>query len=557
MCGLPAMRLLACLSAASPLAAVAIPVRVPTASNAALAAAPGHVLPPPLDDSELSAPSLLVEFVRHLVHQPSTVASALKAIMGETDASVTAGVGSNSTAVRGDAKPLGEIVREHRGAFVFGLFLFALGVLIHWFNERRSAKCGTLLARGLEECISIPDPDKIDSDTIGRLVHVQGQTRGVVPVEDPQFEDAIVKNCLKLQSTVEVFEWVQTAQAGQIPKGNQPKDKKVQYNFHQEWSTIHHNSLHFQRTTGKPSPENPRPPGGLMLGTFTTVCPRVQLGGFTFTEAMVDQFRNFQPAIQYLPDKVTACGMLFSKSRDGYFYARPGQRSSVWRQADPGAQPMVGDVRVRFLCVPEGVATVVAVHCEKEGQDTFVPYRSIPRCCSSDLQDRQRLIEEGQRPLREVKDLDKDMMPCVTSNRLSVSCFCCPCSTISCVCTNEVVTEEIFHVSATRDPIQKPFEWVVTRSPWRVTLFRFLGLLIVFLGLYTLEQPMSANLAAIPGLEVYDHGWIVTLTALTMAFAASAMIAGIAYISYQPIMTLKWVLIAAAVMLLPSVWSRL
>lgn len=533
---------------------------MPKASNRALAAAIEQARPPPLDDSQLSAPSLLVEFVQHLIHEPHTLfgtwTTSLKTILGETDASVTRAVPGNTTEVPGDVKPWEEIFRDNSTSCVFGLLLIVLGVLIHWFNERRSAKCGTLLSRGLDECISIPDPDKIDSDTIGRLVHVQGQTRGVVPVEDPQFEDAIVKNCLKLQSTVEVFEWVQTAQAGQIPKGNQSKDKKVQYNFHQEWSTIHHNSLHFQRTTGKPSPENPRPPGGLMLGTFTTVCPQVQLGGFTFTEAMVDQFRNFQPAIQFLPDKVTACGMLFSKSRDGYFYARPGQRSSVWRQADPGEKPMVGDVRVRFLCVPEGVATVVAVHCEKDGQDTFVPYRSIPRCCTSDLQDRQRLIEEGQRPLREVKDLDKDMMPCVTSNRLSVSCFCCPCSTISCVCSNEVVTEEIFHVSASRDPIQKPFEWVVTRSPWRVALFRILGLLVVFLGFYVLAQPMSANLGKIQGLQVY-RGWIVTLSALTIALAASAMIVGVAYLSYQPVMTLKWVFIATAVVLMPVMWGRL
>lgn len=444
---------------------------------------------------------------------------------------------------------------------IFGTFIVLLGLLIHWFNERRSAKCYSLFSRGLEECISISDPDNLDSDTLGRLVHVQGQTRGVLPVVDPQFQGALVKNCLKLQSTVEVFEWVQTTAAGQLPRnqgnqGNQtPKDKKVQYNFVQEWSTVHHNSLHFQRTTGKPSPENPRPPGGLMLGTFTTVCPRVQLGGFTFTEAMVEQFRNFVPAMQFLPSTVSACGMTFFADNDGYFYARPGQRSASWsgRQGGIGGLPQIGDLRVRFLCVPEGEATVVAVHCEKDGQDTFVPYRSIPRCCSSDMQDRQRLIEEGERPLREVQNLDKDMMPCVTTNRLSASCFCCPCSTISCVCTNEVVTEEIFHVSATRDPIEKPFEWVVTRSVWRVTLFRLMGLLITFLGIWVVEKPLSANIDQM--LASY-HGWTRFVLAVMLTFAALAMVISMAHLSYQPTMTCKWLMITFLLIAAPLMLAR-
>merc|ERR1719453_594011 len=194
---------------------------------------------------------------------------------------------------------------------------------------------------------------------------------------------------------------------------------------------------------------------------------------------MTSQFRNFEPAMRYLPPTVQACGLVFYANKDGYFYARPSMRSMWSTKAGPSIEPVVGDVRVRFLCVSQGVATAVAVHCAKDGADTFVPYRAFPRgCCSNVTQDKLRLIEEGTRSMDELKASDQDMAPCMETHRMSVSCFCCPCSTIQRACTKEVVTEEIYYISEQRDPIEKPFEGVVPRNGWRVWSFRVLGWLV-------------------------------------------------------------------------------
>eukprot|EP00435_Cladocopium_sp_Y103_P062224 s996_g23.t2 len=155
---------------------------------------------------------------------------------------------------------------------VFGLLAFILAISIHWFNEERSAKIEVLLTKGLEDCRSV-DANHLNTENRGRLVHVQGRAIGRVPIADAQFQDAVVHDCLKLQSTLEVLQWV--------PASGLMKDLSGQPRHSLEWSTSYHDSSRFRQ----PSPQNPRLPTGLHLGTRTTPCSRVKLGAFSLTEA--------------------------------------------------------------------------------------------------------------------------------------------------------------------------------------------------------------------------------------------------------------------------------
>ncbi|CAL1158729.1 unnamed protein product [Cladocopium goreaui] len=92
-------------------------------------------------------------------------------------------------------------------SLIFGLLAFILAISIHWFNEERSAKIEVLLTKGLEDCRSV-DANHLNTENRGRLVHVQGRATGRVPIADAQFQDAVVHDCLKLQSTLEVLQWV-------------------------------------------------------------------------------------------------------------------------------------------------------------------------------------------------------------------------------------------------------------------------------------------------------------------------------------------------------------
>jgi len=255
---------------------------------------------------------------------------------------------------------------------------------------------------------------------------------------------------------------------------------------------------------------------------------------------------------------VEAFGLTFTANKDGYFYGHPSLRPGVITMADSFSEPVVGDLRVRFLCVPEGTATVVAVHCEKEEKDTFVPFRAIPRgCCSNEIQDRARLVEEGSRSLTELKITDEDMAPCMQSNRWALSCFCCPCTSIQRVCTKEVVTEEIYYVSEDEAAREKPFEWVVPRSFWRVWLFRSVGWLLCYLSCLSLLGTLhQSQLKGTSGLEVYGSWAPAVLCGIVATVASTFVIAG-AYLCYSPSQSFKWACGMGVVIALPFIVARL
>jgi len=434
-----------------------------------------------------------------------------------------------------------ESVKSGLSTIVFGVLFFLIAVPIQWFNEERSVKLDTLLSRGMDECVSV-DAAYADSENRGKLVHVQGRSRGAVPLVDPQFKDALVANCVKLQSTVEVFEWVQTTKTWM-----EGKEKRSQPRFHTEWSTVHHDSLRFR----KPSPENPRLPSGLGLGTFTSVCKRVELGAFVLTDEMVTHLHRYEPAMKYLPQTVTAHGLtFFANPTDGYYYMRPngapgGSGSQLFHDHK------VGDVRARFMCVHEGDVTVVAVQCAKDGRETFVPYRPIPRApCLTEMQGRQKLIEEGDRPL---KDLRRETACCTGP---MATCCCCPCNTIACCCTGEIITEEILYVSDALDPPEKPFQWVVQRNPCRVWNFRLIGWGVMFLGTGMVVGPFAGLLQEAPGLRGYGGGAALVLAAMITLSTAAAIVAA-AYACYRPVVAVKWLCIVLIVIALPLAWGSL
>lgn len=432
-----------------------------------------------------------------------------------------------------------ECVKSGLANIIFGVLIFLLAIPIQWFNEERSVRMDTLISRGLEECVSV-DARNTNMSNRGKLVHVQGRAVGSVPVVDPQFQDAFVKHCLKLQSTVEVFEWRQTTKT--VTEG---KEKRTQPRFHTEWTTIHHDSMRFR----KPILENPTLPNGLCLGTFTTVCKRVELGAFVLTDEMTNSFHKFEPAMRRLPQTITAHGhTFFANPKDGYYYMRPSA-ASLSPPARLFHDHQVGDVRVHFMCVPDCDATVVAVQCKKEGVETFLPYRTIPRApCITDVQQREKLIEQGEGSL---KDMRREIACCTGG---VATCCCCPCNTIACCCGSEIVTEEIFFVSDQFDPVEKPFQWVVKRNPCRVWNFRLIGWGIMFLGCGMVLGPFGGLLRNSPLLRSYGGGAPFVLAAV-ITFATASLIMAAVSCCYRPVSAMKWILVILIVIVIPLVWG--
>jgi len=263
----------------------------------------------------------------------------------------------------------------------------------------------------------------------------------------------------------------------------------------------------------------------------------------------LSSFHRFEPAMRHLPAVVHAHGLsFFANEQDGYYYARPStSTANLMARSNYGMAGFstasvakiltdheVGDIRVRFLWVPEGDATVVAVQCDRDGIETFVPYRPVAQApCITDLEALQMQINEGERPL---KDFKADKTCCTEGVG---GCCCCPCNVIRCCCMQEVVTEEIFYVSDKLDPVEKAFEKVVHRNPMRVWNFRFAGWFTMFLGTQMIVRPLTGFFDEVHALSFYGDpsGWVLTCT---ITFSAAALIVSAAYMCYRPVMAVQW-----------------
>lgn len=415
---------------------------------------------------------------------------------------------------------------------VFGLAILAIGLAMTWFNEERSARL-SLLQGSVKEVVKA-DANHPDPDRRGRLVHVQGVAQAKQAVSDPRFPELSMYHTLQLQCTLEAFEWVQTKKVA--------KESERTFRCHTEWTTVHQDSSRFK----KPSPENPRLPLEVCLGTVTTACHEVHLGQFLLPEAMVRQFNRFEPAFGAadVPSSMYALGLCFvHRPEDGFFYARPSTRHV---QPQLFAHCQVGDLRARFLVAGETNATAVAVQHFKEGRDTFLPFRVVSKgFCTTEQEARARLESERPRELR---------LGCAAGGCTVGSLCCCPCSTISCLCAQEVVTEEIFYVSDKFESCERPFLQVVGRSPWKVAAFRAAALAVMYLGVSLVLHPIWNQVSSFPGLRACGGaaGQVLLLMFLASSWGCVTA-AAIAPHSLAPALLL--VCLSLAVLFLPAALS--
>jgi len=427
---------------------------------------------------------------------------------------------------------------------VFGVFLFALSLPMVWFNERRSVRADTLVSRGLEECLSV-SADKLILQNRGRLVHVQGMVEGVTDLTDAQFQDVTVPGCLRLQSTLEAFEWHQTTKVPRLTEDRRGGTSS----FHTEWTTIHRDSTRFK----KPSPENPRVPGNLHLGTFTQVCPNVRMGSFRVPDDLVSQLRKFEPAMSKLPSEIISGGIHFMANvHDGYYYARPHSSYKTSLEAIV-SDHQVGDLRARFMLVAACEATVVAVQCRKGDLETFIPYRpTMKTCFTSEIDARQTLIEEGSKPLRELKE----DVACCTSGGCIATCCCCPCNLIAHFCKEEVITEEIYFISPSHVAADVPFRSVVPRSRYRASIFRVTSWIVMFAGATLVVHPYRTNLITNGTFGTFGKDAGIVLAAMVTVIT-SGLIAAASYSCYNFILAIEWLFVTVIVFMFPFAWGRL
>mmetsp|Transcript_71754 Transcript_71754/g.198062 ORF Transcript_71754/g.198062 Transcript_71754/m.198062 type:complete len:520 (+) Transcript_71754:94-1653(+) len=427
--------------------------------------------------------------------------------------------------------------------FVLGLVLIVFSIPVLWFNESRNARMEGLIGWAEYQCRPV-EGKSAETENRNWLVHLEGeQMRSAARTGDPQFDVAFERDCVRLRSSVEVFQVIEHQKKEEREKLGGGKETITTYTYTKEWSSSWHDSSSYQDKAN----QNVKP-DGLELGARTTDCSRVEYGeAFMLTTELVAQCTRFAPAAPRLGNHVEfqRAGCSFAKDSDGYFYYR---RNGAKDQK----APMIGDARVHFEYVPDGQATVMALQVDSEGsdRDSFLPYRLVSRGWCGITEDQEK------RELRRMAEKSNEDL--AAEAECGTGCLwylCCACNVVT-MCFASLLTPEIYHLFPGRLDVQACFRDIRARTRLMVWALRAVGWLMMFIGLYLLFSPILTFIKLIPFLGPILSslgGWLIWFLCLVVTLAVATIVVCLAYSFYHPITAILYAVLAAAIVVVPLV----
>lgn len=245
--------------------------------------------------------------------------------------------------------------------------LAGCGVLI--WNEGNVVKRAQSLDEGEKQVITVP-ADKIDAANAGKLVHVTGETSVADKLTDKEF--GVSESAVKLLRVVEMYQWTEK-------KETKRKNNKstTTYSYNKKWA----NGVQNSRAFHKNGYDNP---GVMPLHSHDEIADHVALGAFQLSTNLIAQIDRREPR-NITPEEFAAMPENIRRDADqrgGELYLPVGRwlqhapQESLNKEFSPSAEagsldnPQIGDIRVKYLVVRPGPATVVGRQTN-DGFDAF------------------------------------------------------------------------------------------------------------------------------------------------------------------------------------------
>ena len=347
---------------------------------------------------------------------------------------------------------------KNTGKFCLGILLTLIALTASWYFERQLARLECLLSIGRSMCRSVQEAKAIPENS-GCLVHLPGQLKPELPVQDPRFGcQKLSTSCVRLRTQVQAYQWADSR--------NSP--------MQQQWSEDPQSLSLLRRDPSKKTPPLP-----ISIGTTITNAASVKFGsGFVMPRGLLDQCCSFRSASKLLGSEVSSNNgkMRFLLHSDGRYYWRAGED---WAPEKVAAEPMLGDLRVTFEMAASGLATVVALQAadDSDGSATLLPFRLVPQVYE-EVEQRKRVLQEARKSR---VGLAQEDQVCPQSR------LCCSCNFVAGCCTG-VATPEIFRLYEGHRAIDACFADLRKSSSVDVGLgswsFRLLVLSVLTAGIY-------------------------------------------------------------------------
>jgi len=378
--------------------------------------------------------------------------------------------------------------------------------------------------------------DTIDERNKGRLVHIVGEMRSREAVMDEQFDVRLDGNCVRLRTQAELYQVIEHRRK---TAGGSRRDMVIVYCYTREWSsTLHDTSCYHDAGYRRPVV---RGPIDMMPGDVVRESKHVELGSaYVLAPALVRQCNHFELATHRLRNPIKLNGTnAFTKGPDSLFYHRPN--TGCW--AGTGA-PQLGDCRVQFEYVPDGIVTALALQDDCADvvacRGSLLPYRlTSPAglCCGVRAKaDAGALVREGRKTTAELAE------------NANCQCFpwicCCICNLVEYACSS-VLTPEIYHIFEGNHDTNECFGKIEAEGQQLITTWvvRLCGWASLFAGLRLLFAPLSTLRVIIPflGLFLQSCGnFVVSIFSFLVTLVISVAIVLVAWLVYHPIVALRY-----------------
>lgn len=432
--------------------------------------------------------------------------------------------------------------------FCLSFLVFGASVAMLWVNERRAARMDALLGYGESECICVQEASDEDR---GELVHVSGGSAvAKAPVKSKLFSGVALKECLRLMTTVEVYQWIEikeTSEKKDMVGGG--KTITTTYTYEKRWeSSKHHSSQYHNKKMQNRFPVTPQ------IQTISS--PNVEYvsgtssgSGWVLPSELVSQLTDFQDASDALGSSqvtMTEGGISLSlrRAEDGHFF-----------YSATSTNPQIGDVRVKFGYIADSKeVTVLALQAEAKKAamtETFLPYRPIRRglCGISAGARKEALITEGMKTQGDLVEADQ-------CNMGIFNIFCC----VFCFCNilnwfSVLGPPEIFNLFAGTVGKATAFGQLRRESAFWKWVFRLFGWFLMAASVMMFLEPLFMILNLVPFLE-YLHltdmiHSVVYILALLITALVSTLIVSFAYLAYRPMKAMMLFAVAAAIASIP------
>ena len=237
----------------------------------------------------------------------------------------------------------------------FGFLLVIGAIILLFWNEGRAVKTEQNLKEGFSVVVSV-SPDKKDFKNEGRLIHFSGMTKSPNLLTDGEF--GISASALKMQRTVEVYQWKEKASSRTVNKLGGGTETTTTYSYFKDWSDRLINSSIFKESD---SHQNPTSKSFL---DKEWISQGVTVGEYAISEDLLSAlsgYKSFTISQEMFDAKNTTTSSQLQLAGNMIYY----QTSNI-------TTPEIGSTRINYEIIPPQDISVIY----KQSGEMLVPYQT-------------------------------------------------------------------------------------------------------------------------------------------------------------------------------------